>query len=160
MQVHIDYSYANYAYWEFDPETGRYLRYQGNVDDLGDDAAYELLTDSLTGMPTAADNVIVLLVPHEYFFRSSDTEIFDIKLSGEGDAYIFRDGKGNPGVWSRTEANMPLSVLDTGGGPFPLKPGVTFFQIIHTDSTLTQDKSIWYFDFIRPTPPAEEVNTP
>jgi hypothetical protein len=155
MQVNVNYSYANYAYWEFDPNTGRYLRYQGNQDNLGDDASYELLIDSLTGLPIVADNVVVLFVPHEYFYKSSDTEIFDIKLTGQGDAYIFRDGKGNLGLWSRTEDNKPLAIQDIGGAPFPLKPGITFFQIIHTDSILTQDKSNWQFDFVRPTPPPQ-----
>ena len=155
MQVHVNYSYANYAYWEYDAETGRYLRYQGNVDDLGDNANYELLTDSLTGLPIAADNIVLLFVPHEYFFRSSDTEIFDIKLDGSGDAYVFRDGKANQARWERSALDKPLTIYDTASGFFPLKPGVTFFQIIHTDSTLSQDNSTWVFDFVRPTPPPE-----
>ncbi len=155
MQVHINYSYANYAYWEYNPDHGRYLRYQGNVDNLGDEANYELLTDSLTGSPIAADNIVVLFVPHEFFYKSSDTEIFDIKLEGRGDAYVFRDGKGNPAQWERTAIDKPLTILDEGGGLFPLKPGVTFFQIIHTDSIFTQDNSTWTYDFVRPTPPPE-----
>ncbi len=155
MQVHVNYSYANYAYWEYDTETGRYLRYQGNIDDLGDNASYELLTDSLTGSPIAADNIVVLYVPHEFFYRSSDTEIFDIKLDGQGDAYVFRDGKGNQAKWERTAADKPLSILDTANNPFPLKPGITFFQIIHTDSIFNQDNSAWVFNFVRPTPPPE-----
>lgn len=156
MQVHINYSYANYAYWEFDTTTGRYLRYQGNEDNLGDNASYELLTDSLTDFSIAADNIVVLFVPHEYFHKSSDTEVFDIKLDGQGDAYVFRDGKANQAKWERTAIDKPLTILDTGSGLFPLKPGVTFFQIIHTDSNLNQDNSTWVFDFVRPTPPPEE----
>lgn len=155
MQVHIRYSYANYAYWEFDTDMGRYLRYQGNVDDLGNSANYELLTDSLTGSPIVADNIVVLFVPHEFFYRSSDTEIFDIKLEGQGEAYVFRDGKGNQAKWERTAIDKPLTIQDTGNGLFPLKPGVTFFQIIHTDSIFNQDNSTWIFDFVRPTPPPE-----
>ncbi len=155
MQVHIRYSYANYAYWEFDTSNGRYLRYQGNADDLGNNASYELLTDSLTGLPIAADNIVVLFVPHAFYFKSSDTEIFDIKLDGQGKAYVFRDGKGNQAKWERTANDKPLTILDTGSGLFPLKPGVTFFQIIHTDSIFTQDNSTWFFDFVRPTPPPE-----
>lgn len=155
MQVHIQYSYANYAYWEYDTDLGRYLRYQGNVDNLGNNANYELLTDSLTGFPIAADNIVVLFVPHEFYFKSSDTEIFDIKLDGQGDAYVFRDGKGNQAKWERTANDKPLTILSAGGGSFPLKPGVTFFQVIHTDSILNQDNSNWVFDFVRPTPPPE-----
>ena len=156
MQVNINYSYANYAYWEYDRVTGRYLRYQGSADDLGGNPQYELLTDSLTDFPIVADNVVVLFVPHEFFYKSSDTEIFDIKLEDRGDAYVFRDGKANQAIWVRTAVDLPLSIQDTGGGFFPLKPGVTFFQIIHTDSLVDQDSSTWTFDFVRPTPPPVE----
>jgi hypothetical protein len=152
MQVFITYSYANYAYWEYDTTAHRYFRYQGNIDNLENNPEYELLTDSLNGQPIAADNVVVLFVPHEFFYKSSDTEIFDIKLVDQGNAYVFRDGKGNPAQWSRTTEDKPLSILDTNGGHFPLKPGVTFFQIIHTESTFAQEDSTWNFDFVRPLP--------
>jgi hypothetical protein len=156
LQVYVRYSYANYAYWEYDPDSNRYFRYQGNADNLSNNPSYELLTDRLTNQAISADNVIVLFVPHEFYYRSSDTEIFDIKLINQGDAYIFRDGKGNPAKWSRTDLHKPLTLFDTSGNLFPLKPGITFFQIIHTDSTISQDNSIWTFDFIRPTPTLEE----
>lgn len=156
MQVHINYSYANYAYWEYDMDSGRYLRYQGSADNLSNDPQYELLTDSLTNFPIAADNVVILFVPHEFFYKSSDTEIFDIQLIDKGNAYVFRDGKANPAVWVRIDEYKPLAIQDTGGGYFPLKPGITFFQIIHTDSVMNQDGSTWSFDFVRPTPPPQE----
>ena len=155
MQVYVNYSYANYAYWEYDLNTGRYLRYQGSADNLHNNPQYDLLIDNLNGQPVAADNVIVLFVPHEFFYKSDTSEIFDIKLTDQGDAYVFRDGKANPAVWVRTDENKPLTIQDTAGNLFPLKPGVTFFQVLTTDSTYTEDNSIWTFDFVRPTPPPE-----
>jgi hypothetical protein len=134
-RIYLTYSYASYAYWEYDPETARYLRYQGSVDTVVDHAyvapQYKLLTDSLTGLPIAADNVVVIFVPHEFFYLSSDTEIFDIKLEGQGLAYVFRDGKGNLATWVRVAENKPISILNANGTDyFPLRPGVTFFQVI------------------------------
>jgi hypothetical protein len=155
MQVYIRYSYANYAYWEYDLNENRYYRYQGNVDNVANNPAYELLADSLTGQPIVADNVIVIFVPHEFFYKSSDTEIFDIKLVERGEALIFRDGKGNPAYWSRSDLDKPLTILDTNGGLYPLKPGITFFQIMHTDSTYSITDASWSFEFVRPTPPPE-----
>lgn len=159
MRVNITYSYANYAYWEYDLDANRYYRYQGSEDNLANNPKYDLLTDSLTGKPIAADNVIIIFAPHEYFYRSSDTEIFDIKLNFQGDAFIFRDGKGNRAIWSRTSPDKPLTILDTNGGLFPLKPGTSFFQIIHTDSLYSQNDATWTFDFVRPTPPPEQGDT-
>lgn len=163
-RIDVNYSYANYAYWEYDPESGQYLRYQGSRDTVIDhtyvDPQYELLTDNLTGLPVAADNVVIIFAPHEFFYLSSDTEIFDIQLAGQGPAYVFRDGTGNPAIWQRTAENKPLGIRNINGDYFPLRPGVTFFQVIHSDSTLKHDGATWTFDFVRPTPPPPPTATP
>ena len=60
--INVNYSYANYAYWEFDKATNRYKRYQGNVNLNEGDPNYILLTDANNGQPIVADNVVVLYV--------------------------------------------------------------------------------------------------
>ena len=160
MRVDINYSYANYAYWEYDAESGRYLRYQGSVDNLNNNPQYQPLADNLTGLPIAADNVVIIFAPHEFYYLSSDTEIFYINLEEQGPAYVFRDGKGNPATWVRTAEDKPLSIRKEGGGDyFPLRPGVTFFQVLHSDSTMSRDGANWQFDFVRPTPPPPPTST-
>jgi hypothetical protein len=156
-QVKINYSYASYAYWQFDSASARYLRYQGNVDVLDEqEPSYSLLTDALTGLPIVADNVVVLFVPHKFHYVSFnsndqiDGEIFDIQLEGSGLAYVFRDGRGYEAEWLRTEKNKPISLLNTARTPFPLKPGITFFQVMSSDTILTRENQTWLFDFVRP----------
>ena len=149
--VYVNYSYANYAYWGYDKASQRYLRYQGNVDLVGDtEPEYILLTDANNDQPIAADNVVVLFVPHEFIFKSGMSEVFDIKLENKGDAYVFRNGSGFEAVWERKETNKPLSIQLPNGSPFPLKPGVTFFQVLHTPSEVIQEDPIWVFNFVRP----------
>ncbi len=150
-RVYVHYSYANYAYWEFDNISHRYLRYQGSVDVVdGQQEEYTLLTDSLTGYPIAADNVVILFVPHEFYFLSSDTEIFSINLVDTGKAYVFQTGRAYEALWQREAENKPISILLPDGLPFPLKPGITFFQVINNTSTTTQNDSVWEFEFVRP----------
>lgn len=157
--IHVNYSYANYAYWAYHPPDGRYLRYQGSVDNLsGENAQYELHTDAFTGQPLAADNVVVLLVPHRFYLKSSDTEIFQIDLVGSGDAYIFRDGQGFHARWYRFAEDKPFALFDENGRLFPLKPGTTFFQVINDISEVNQkEEGTWEFNFVRPPTPDEYI---
>jgi hypothetical protein len=151
LQIHVNYSYANYAYWQYDKVIGRYLRYQGNIDLLdGNKPEYILLTDANNDKPVMADNIVILNVPHEFIHKSGISEVFDIKLKGHGEAYVFRNGSAFEATWERKEINKPLSILQKNGSPFPLKPGVTFFQVFHTTSELIQEDPFWTFNFIRP----------
>jgi len=153
--IFVNYSYANYAYWSYHAETGRYLRYQGSVDNWdGQRWQYTLHMDAFTGQPLAADNVIVLLVPHSFYLKSSDTEIFSIDLTGSGDAYLFRDNQAFHVRWYRYAEDKPFALFDENGRLFPMKPGVTFFQVINTTSEVYKtDNQTWVFDFARPPDP-------
>ena len=151
--IHVNYSYANYAYWLYQKNTQRYSRYQGNQDLVnGNQPEYILLTDANNDLPIEADNVVVLFVPHEYRYKSSTdlSEVFDIQLVEKGDAYVFRNGSAFQATWERKDTNRPISILNMDGSYFHLKPGVTFFQILHTDSSFLQDGDIWTFTFERP----------
>jgi hypothetical protein len=149
--IYVTYSYASYARWTFDFSSRRYHRYQGSEDNLGGgEGVYTLLTDDLTGEPIGADNVVILFVPHEFYYKSSDTEIFSINLVDSGPAYVFRDGKAYPAKWVRKAEDRPLSILTEGGAPFPLKPGITYFQVMSADSTFTKTEPLWWFEFVRP----------
>jgi hypothetical protein len=150
-RIYIYYSYANYAYWDYDRTSQQYYRFQGNVDLVNkQEEVYELMTDRLNDKPIVADNVVVLLVAHEFFLKSSDTEIFTIDLVDQGEAFFFRNGKAYSGTWERKEQNKPLYFKTSDGANYQLKPGVTFFQILHTSSQITQEDPTWTFTFERP----------
>ena len=152
--VYVNYSYANYAHWIYDPNAEQYIRYQGSVDNIdGASAQYSLHTDALTGQPITASNLIILMVPHDFYHKSSDTEVFSIDLTGSGDAYVFRDNKAYRARWHRVDEHKPLVILSSNGRNFPLKPGVTFFQVINNTSEITQFDQTWVFDFARPPDP-------
>lgn len=154
--VYVNYSYANYARWVYDPNLEQYVRYQGSVDNYdGVSGKYELHTDAHTGQPITASNLVILMVTHDFYHKSSDTEVFSIDLTGSGDAFVFRDNKLYRARWHRYDENKPIAMLSSDGRSFPMKPGVTFFQVINRTSEVIQLDQTFIFDFARPPDPED-----
>ncbi len=149
-QVFVRYSGGIYNRWDYDPQTGKYLRFSETVDDVDRiKEVYAPLMDRLTDQPVSADNVVVLYVSHQYFSRNP--EIVDIVLSGPDKAYLFRDGQMFQLTWYR---NLPLDQLfilvGADGKPFPLKPGNTFFQVVGSTTSVKNTAPVWRFTFSIP----------
>ncbi len=149
-QVFVRYSGDNYTRWDYDPTTGKYLRFQDKVFDTGQGEEYEPLIDRLNNQQISASTVVVVLARHE-FFQQPPAEIIDILLDGTGTAYAFRDGQMYEVQWNRASMNSVLSLTTTDGTPFPFKPGSTWIQVVGT-STQAADKGngAWRFDFLMP----------
>ncbi len=149
-QLFVRYSGDNYTRWDYDPSTGKYLRFQDNVFDTGQGEEYAPLIDRLNNQQISASNVVVILARHEYY-QQPPNEIIDILLSGTGTAYAFRDGKMYQVVWNRPTINTVLSLTYPDGTPFPYKPGTTWFQVVGVSTKATQEKSgAWRFNFLLP----------
>jgi hypothetical protein len=151
VQINNRYSISSYNQWEYDEDGGRYLRYQDASEDTGQGETFAPLTDRLNDEQIAAENVVILLVPHEYYWRSADgrQEILDILLSGSGAAYAFRDGQVYEVEWNRPALDSVLYLTFPDGTDYPFKPGATWFQI-HGDSSIVmpdEDEGIWRFEF-------------
>ncbi len=153
-RLHIRYSYGAYLYWQWDPTTGRYLRYQDAQDDVqGRGETYELLTDRLTGEAIAAENVVVLFVPHrdEVYQPPANgnpaVEIIDIQLEDSGPAYALRDGQLFEVRWLVPQAGV-LTLTFTDGTLYPYKPGVTWYQVVSTKTNPRIDGLTAWFDFV------------
>ncbi len=148
--VTIRYSNGFYNRWEYDPASGRYLRYQDTMDDLsgGSGEAFTMLTDRLTEQPIMADNIIVLLSAHSYYSRTP--EMWEIKLSGYGNAYLFRDGRVYEVSWARATESDLIAVTHPDGSRFPLRPGNSWYQVIGTSSTISNEAGDWRFVHVTP----------
>jgi Protein of unknown function (DUF3048) N-terminal domain/Protein of unknown function (DUF3048) C-terminal domain len=136
-----------YHRWEYDPATGRYLRFQDTQDDLnGAGEAYGPLVDRLTDEQISTANVVVLLVPHEYYSQSP--EIIEMTLAGSGDGYAFRDGRMYPVKWNVPDQTSVLYLTNPDGTLFPYKPGNTWYTLLGTTSKISQPETgTWRFDF-------------
>jgi hypothetical protein len=153
-EVYLYYSYSAYAYWEYDAESGRYLRFQDTQEDfLAGGERYRALVDRLNGQQVAADNVVVLYVPHFHFFYQAgsdilpEIEVVDMDFSGHALAYAFRDGQAYELEWVKEEGSV-LYLIDANGERFPLKPGTTWFQVMNEENRLIAAEDFWRFEFI------------
>jgi hypothetical protein len=141
------YSYDSYNYWEYDPGTKQYLRYQetGNMRN-GNPEKYEPLLDNSTGSQVHASNVVVLQAPHNFANTyDQEDEVYQIDLTGSGDAYVFRDGVEVPAHWNRTNEDQPLLLTGENGAVIYLRPGITFYEVIGTHSFVNQENEVWRF---------------
>jgi hypothetical protein len=144
-QVFVRYSGDNYTRWDYDPASGSYLHFQDEVYDQGSGEEYSPLIDRLNNEQISAENVVVLLVRHEYL-QQPPAEIVDILLSGQGKAYAFRDGQRYELTWNRPGLNTPLFLTYPDGTAWSFKPGQTWFQVVGTSSLISQEgDSGWRF---------------
>jgi hypothetical protein len=145
--IYTYYSQYSYNHWAYDSGTSQYLRFQ-ETDDLGKNGEekYAPLMDNVTGLQVHASNVVVLFAYHTFAnpFDQED-EVYHIDLEGNGQAYVFRDGKGIPAKWNRTAKNHPLTLTTTSGDLIPLKPGITYYEVIGTNSYASQGDGQWFF---------------
>jgi hypothetical protein len=156
--VKLRYSPSMYHYWEYDPESGFYLRWQetqGNMD-LSIET-YLSHFDDLTGEQLSAANVVFLVVDHKFYAYTEGSEIMGINLNGYGLAFVFRDGFYYPARWVRPENGGVLQLFTPEGEPFPLKPGQTWFEVVSQYTELSQAGSEWRFHFQVPPVPTGRI---
>jgi len=146
-QMFTYYSVDSYNYWIYRSETQQYVRYQELADTRDDKPEkYDLMLDAVTALPVTASNIVYLLAPH--IFANSfdeDDEVYQIDLTGSGEAYVFRDGVGVVARWYRTNEDQPLLLAGLNGAPIYLRPGITFYEVLGARSFVDQDAGEWHF---------------
>jgi hypothetical protein len=152
IRVFTYYSEYSYNYWEYNPESREYVRFQEKSDTHdGKPEAFIPLQDNVTGLQVHAANVVVLFAYHEFANPyQEDDEVYHIDLTGGGEAYVFRDGIGYPAKWSRVYKDQPLLLTTPGGVPIPLRPGITFYEVIGSNSYASQGDGEWFFHHTTP----------
>ncbi len=151
-RIYTKYSNDDYHYWQYDPTTLKYLRFQETAAMSAlIPETYAPLIDAGTRLQVNAENVVMLFVPHIFAnqFDAAD-EVYHINLEGSGLAYVFRDGIAIPARWQRTAVDQPLFLTTQFGSPIFLRPGVTFYEVVGASSGSYQDEDGWHFEFIAP----------
>lgn len=124
--VYVEWFGQADARWQYDPETGRYLRYSDGVPHM----------DAADGEQLWADNIIIIQVPHErrpdLFPPGATYESLDIQLDDQGAAYVVRDGVFYQGFWRRQNENRgrALQLIYGNNVPIQLKPGRTWVEVV------------------------------
>jgi hypothetical protein len=168
-QLYVRYSGAIYNRWDYDPASGRYLRFADAANDVDrQKEVYNQLTDRLTNQPVAADNVVMLCVPHSYYVKREDAEVLDIIMDAgriasyvacdgqtykgnSGPAYVARDGRLFKTTWQRADAASVLTLANPDGSLFPFKPGQTWFEVLGAGTRVEQQDEAWRFQHIMGT---------
>ena len=144
-QVFVRFSGAIYNRWDYDPTTGKYLRFSDAADDVNrTNPQYTQLTDRLTGKPIAFDNVVVVQVAHSWI-QKPPAEVVNMTLVGQGKAWIARDGQVYPVTWKRAKTSDVLTLTNPDGTPFAFKPGQTWFEVNGVTSSVTSKDGVWNF---------------
>jgi hypothetical protein len=81
--------------WRFDPESGRYLRFQNNAPHETEQSGQ-----------VSADNVVVMGV--SYTRSSADPKSPEAQTTGFGPVYVFSGGVVREGIWSRETIEDPF----------------------------------------------------
>lgn len=124
--IFIDWYGQIDARWQYDAASGRYLRYTDGVAHF----------DAADGQQVWTDNVIIIEVEHldrpDLFDLESRLASLDIRLEGQGRAYLFRDGLWYQGFWRRRSTD-PGDALQLIYGPeisIMMKPGRTWVEVV------------------------------
>lgn len=109
--------------WVYDPESGRYLRFQNN-------SAHETEQSG----QVSAENVVVMGV--EYARSSADPKSPEAQTTGSGPLFVFSGGVVRQGVWVRESISDPFSFLlapesdpDDPDQVIGLVPGRTWVEV-------------------------------
>lgn len=137
--VFIDWYGQTDARWQYDQETGRYLRYTDGV----------IHTDAATDEQLWTDNLIIIEVPHnrrpDLFPEGATYESLEIALWDQGRAYLVRDGVFYQGYWRRRnrEPGSALQILYGNNTPIMMKPGRSWVSVVRFlgDAIITNERA-------------------
>ena len=124
--VYVDWYGQTDGRWQYDPETGRYLRFTDGVPHF----------DAADGQQLWADNLIIIEVPHndrpDLFEPESRTASLEIALWDQGRAYLVRDGMYWQGFWRRRSRDFgdALQIIYGNNTPIMMKPGRTWVMVV------------------------------
>lgn len=115
------------ARWQFDEETGRYIRFTDGQPHF----------DAADGEQVWVDNLVIIEVPHverpDLFPPGANYTSLGVELWGQGRTYVIRDGELFQGFWRRNEnrvSGQALQLIYGDNTPIMLKPGRTWVTVV------------------------------
>jgi Protein of unknown function (DUF3048) N-terminal domain/Protein of unknown function (DUF3048) C-terminal domain len=120
--------------YKYDAESRTYSRWQSAADKSVRDV------DAANNQPVAAANVVIIQteiweVPQ--IVDAAGAHAHDMRLTGTGNASIFRDGLRQDGTWSRVSDTDPFVFKSQSGERIILDQGQTWVHVIPNDWSVT-----------------------
>lgn len=117
-KVTLDWSYYQYAWFDYDETTGKYLRHQFGGPQI----------DANTGEQLTYDNIIIQIA--DMWKISGDTEgRLDMNLSSKGTGYYVTGGKYVPITWSKADHYTPTVYRKADGDVLAMTTGKTWIAV-------------------------------
>jgi hypothetical protein len=106
-----------------------------------------------SGEPVAVANVVVLRTPYQPSAARPDSP--QALTVGEGEAWVFTDGRVTAGTWERAEANGPWVLTDADGNEILLRRGPTYIALFDGEpAILAEGRATELLDSIEESPDA------
>ena len=129
-RIEIPYRADARVHYEYSAASRTYARWQN------DGSADVREVDAANGAVIAARNVVIIqteITPLPIIEDAGGSPSFDMRLTGMGNATVFRDGRRQDGVWYRGTWFDPFIFVSSQGERILLSPGQTWIHIIPTD---------------------------
>jgi hypothetical protein len=126
--AHLPFSSASDVYWTWSRRSDAWLRSHGSEPHVSE-----------SGERIIADTVVVMhvrVVPGTIRDAAGNPSP-DVTLTGSGRVWILRDGRVVRGRWERPTLADPTRFLTKDGEEIPLRPGMTWIELLPTDVTPT-----------------------
>ncbi len=122
-QATLTFSNRHKPWFEYDRQSGRYLRYQYGQPHM--DAYYD--------EQLSAVNLIILRMPLTDV-PDSELALVEVDSIGQGKGFYCCEGRWVPITWERGSYDQPLRLLDETGQPLKLAPGNSFISCVAVDA--------------------------
>lgn len=119
--VHLPFSSYSDVYWKWSRKDRAWLRFHGTEP--------HMLTD---GRQVSAADVVVMQVQVTpgTIVDAAGNPSPEVKLTGSGRAYVFRDGRMIVGRWERASLDDPTAFVARDGTEIALAPGTTWVELL------------------------------
>ena len=136
--IYIEWYGQADARWQYQSDTGRYIRFTDNEPHM----------DAGDGQQLWADNLVIIEVPHverpDLFPPGADYWSLGIELWDYGRAYVARDGQFYQGYWRRENTNpgTALQLVFDDNTHIMLTPGRSWVTIVRNLSQATISEEV------------------
>jgi hypothetical protein len=119
--VHLPFSSYSDVDWRWNAKDGRWLRFHGTEP--------HMLTDG-TQVQAATVVVMQVQVTTGTIVDAAGNPSPEVKLTGSGRVYVFRNGRMIVGRWQRPSLDRPTTYVAKDGTPIALAPGTTWVELL------------------------------
>ena len=124
-KVTVTFSDSHRPWFEYDAESGKYLRYEYGKPQM----------DGWLDAQIATENVLILRMSTRDV-PGSELHLVEITTTGSGSGYYFCGGKYIPITWQTDSYNSPIRYYDENGDELVVARGQTFVSCITTTASV------------------------